>query len=89
MNRYKYKPILAQNIQASASKLKMERYFTFQQNNNPIYTPKSTKEWVNQKIKVFELPSQSSDLNPAKSVECPEASCAQKFPLQFEGSRMF
>ncbi len=53
MNSSKYQSILAQNLQASARKLKMKRNFIFQHDNNPKHTSKSTKEWLHQKkIKV-------------------------------------
>ncbi len=46
MNSSKYQSILAQNLQASARKLKMKRNFIFQHNNNPKHTSKSTKQWL-------------------------------------------
>ncbi len=53
-----YQSILAQNIQASARKLK--RNFIFQHDNNPKHTSKSTKERLHQKkIRVWEWPRQS------------------------------
>ncbi len=53
-----YQSILAQNIQASARKLK--RNVIFQRDNNPKHTSKSTKERLHQKkILVWEWPRQS------------------------------
>uniref|UniRef100_A0AAY5KTD7 WW domain-containing protein n=1 Tax=Esox lucius TaxID=8010 RepID=A0AAY5KTD7_ESOLU len=65
MNSSKYHVILAQNLQASVRMLKMKRNFTFQHDNDPKHTSKSTKAWLHQKkINVLEWPSQSPDLNP-------------------------
>ena len=65
MNSSQYQSILAQNLQAYIRKLKMKRNFTFQHDNDPKHTSKSTKAWLHQrKIKVLEWPSQSPDLNP-------------------------
>uniref|UniRef100_A0A674EJM0 Tc1-like transposase DDE domain-containing protein n=1 Tax=Salmo trutta TaxID=8032 RepID=A0A674EJM0_SALTR len=65
MNSSKYQAILAQNLQASVRKLKIKRKFTFQHDNDPKHTSKSTKAWLHQKkINVLEWPSQSPDLNP-------------------------
>lgn len=41
MKSLKFQLILAQNLQASARKLKMKRNFTFQQNHNPKHASKS------------------------------------------------
>ena len=60
MNSSQYQSILAQNLQASVRKLKMKRNFTFQHDNDPKHTSKSTKAWLHQrKIKVLEWPSQN------------------------------
>ncbi len=60
MNSSKYQSILAQNLQASARKLKMKRNFIFQHNNNPEHTSKSTKEWLHQKkIEVWNGPARA------------------------------
>uniref|UniRef100_A0AAY5JVT3 Tc1-like transposase DDE domain-containing protein n=1 Tax=Esox lucius TaxID=8010 RepID=A0AAY5JVT3_ESOLU len=61
MNSSKYQAILIQYLQVSIRKLKMK--FTFQHDNDPKHTSKSTKAWLHQ-ISVLEWPSQSPDLNP-------------------------
>uniref|UniRef100_A0AAY5KQQ2 Tc1-like transposase DDE domain-containing protein n=1 Tax=Esox lucius TaxID=8010 RepID=A0AAY5KQQ2_ESOLU len=64
MNSSKYQAILSQNLPASVRKLKM-KFTTFQHNNNPKHTSKSTKAWLHQKkINLLEWPSQSPVLNP-------------------------
>uniref|UniRef100_A0AAY5KK39 Tc1-like transposase DDE domain-containing protein n=1 Tax=Esox lucius TaxID=8010 RepID=A0AAY5KK39_ESOLU len=55
MNSSKDQAILAQNLQASVRKLKMKKKFTFQHDNDPKHTSKSTKAWLHQKkINVLE-----------------------------------
>src|SRR4029434_1027046 len=45
MDSIKYQQILNENLTASARKLKMGRGWTFQQDNDPKHTSKSTQKW--------------------------------------------
>ncbi|CDQ73994.1 unnamed protein product [Oncorhynchus mykiss] len=65
MNRAKYREILDENLLQSAQDLRLGRRFTFQQDNDPKHTAKTTQEWLlNKSLNVLEWPSQSPDLNP-------------------------
>uniref|UniRef100_A0A3B4T8G8 Tc1-like transposase DDE domain-containing protein n=1 Tax=Seriola dumerili TaxID=41447 RepID=A0A3B4T8G8_SERDU len=65
MNGAKYRDILDENLLQSAQDLRLGRRFTFQQDNDPKHTAKTTKEWLQDKfVTVLEWPSQSPDLNP-------------------------
>uniref|UniRef100_A0AAZ3R5I6 Transposase n=1 Tax=Oncorhynchus tshawytscha TaxID=74940 RepID=A0AAZ3R5I6_ONCTS len=62
MNGAKYRKILDENLLQSAQDLRLGRRFTFQQDNDPKHTAKTTPEWLRDKSQnVLELPSQSSD----------------------------
>ncbi len=53
------------NVRLSVCDLELNRTWVMQQDNDPKHTSKSTYEWLKtNKIKVFEWPSQSPDLNP-------------------------
>ena len=65
MNGAKYREILDENLLQSAQDLRLGRRFTFQQDNDPKHTAKTTQEWLRDKsLNVLEWPSQSPDLNP-------------------------
>ena len=46
MNRAKYREILDENLLQSAQDLRLGKRFTFQQDNNPKHTAKTTQEWL-------------------------------------------
>uniref|UniRef100_A0AAZ3QHX8 Transposase n=1 Tax=Oncorhynchus tshawytscha TaxID=74940 RepID=A0AAZ3QHX8_ONCTS len=64
MNRAKYREILDENLFQSAQDLRLGQRFTFQQDNDPKHTAKTTQErhW-DKCLNVLEWPSQSPDLN--------------------------
>jgi DDE superfamily endonuclease len=65
MNQYYYQGILSRNLVQSAVKLGLGRRFTFQQDNDPKHTAKTTSEYFTKnKIKLLPWPPQSPDLNP-------------------------
>ena len=57
MNGAKYRQILEENLLQSAKDLRLQRRFTFQQDNDPKHTSKATLEWFqNKNMKVLEWP---------------------------------
>ena len=65
MNGAKYREILDENVLQSAYYLRLGRRFTFQHDNDPKHTAKTTQEWLRDRsLNVLEWPSQSPDLNP-------------------------
>ena len=69
MNGAKYREILDENLLQSAQDLRLGRRFTFQQDNDPQHTAKTTQEWLwDKSLNVLEWPSQSQDLNPIKDL---------------------
>ena len=62
MNGEKYRAILDENL---LQDLRLGRRFTFQQENDPKHTAKTTQEGLwGKSLNVHEWPSQSQDLNP-------------------------
>ena len=60
MNGAKYREILDENLLKTDKDLRLGRRFTFQQDNDPKHTAKTTQEWLQDKpLNVFEWPSQS------------------------------
>ena len=49
MNGAKYREILVENLLHSAQDLRLGRRFTFQQDNYPKHTAKTTQEWLRDK----------------------------------------
>uniref|UniRef100_A0A8C7LE52 Transposase n=1 Tax=Oncorhynchus kisutch TaxID=8019 RepID=A0A8C7LE52_ONCKI len=65
MNSAKYRDIIDENLLQSTQDIRVGRRYTFQQNNDPKDTAKTTQEWLRDKsLNVLEWPSQSPDLNP-------------------------
>ena len=81
MNKAKYREILDENLLQSTQDHRLGRRITFQQDNNPKHTARTTQEWLwDKSLNVPKWPSQSPDLNP--SLERPENSCAATLPIQ-------
>uniref|UniRef100_A0AAZ3SQ30 Tc1-like transposase DDE domain-containing protein n=1 Tax=Oncorhynchus tshawytscha TaxID=74940 RepID=A0AAZ3SQ30_ONCTS len=65
MNGARYREILDENLLQSAQDLRLGQRFTYQQENNPKHTAKTTQEWLQDKsLNFLEWPSQSPDVSP-------------------------
>ena len=70
MNYTKYQDILGKNLGASDRKLRLCHMWTFQQDNDPKHTSKSTRKWFSEnKISVSQRPSRSPE-NPIENTWC-------------------
>jgi len=69
MDQFKYQSILDRNVKISETKLGLGRKFTFQQDNDPKHSAKSTIEYFKKNnTSKLEWPSQSPDLNPIEQL---------------------
>ena len=67
MNGAKYREILDEILLQSAQDFRLGKRFTFQQDNDPKHTAKTSQEWLRDKsLNFLEWPSRSPDLNPIK-----------------------
>jgi hypothetical protein len=65
INGAKYREILDENLLRWAQDLRLGQRFTFQQDNDPKHTAKTTQEWLHDKsLNVLDWLSQSLELNP-------------------------
>uniref|UniRef100_A0AAR2LBS8 Tc1-like transposase DDE domain-containing protein n=1 Tax=Pygocentrus nattereri TaxID=42514 RepID=A0AAR2LBS8_PYGNA len=51
MNSLQYQEILEENVMESVTNLRLGRHWTFQQDNDPKHTSKSTRAWLKMKVK--------------------------------------
>uniref|UniRef100_A0A8C5M825 Tc1-like transposase DDE domain-containing protein n=1 Tax=Leptobrachium leishanense TaxID=445787 RepID=A0A8C5M825_9ANUR len=69
INSLQYQEILDDNVMQSVTNLRLGRRWTFQQDNDPKHTSKSTRAWLQIKgLNILEWPSQSPDLNPIENL---------------------
>uniref|UniRef100_A0A8C5MM85 Transposase n=1 Tax=Leptobrachium leishanense TaxID=445787 RepID=A0A8C5MM85_9ANUR len=83
MNSLQYQEILDDNVMQSVTNLRLGRRWTFQQDNDPKHTSKSTRAWLQIKgWNILEWPSQTPDLNPIENL------CGDLKQLQCASLRM-
>uniref|UniRef100_A0AAZ3SNY7 Transposase n=1 Tax=Oncorhynchus tshawytscha TaxID=74940 RepID=A0AAZ3SNY7_ONCTS len=58
MNGAKYREILDENLLQSTQDLRLGRRFTFQQDNDPKHTAKTTQEWLRGQVSECPLVAQ-------------------------------
>uniref|UniRef100_A0AAZ3QLJ5 Tc1-like transposase DDE domain-containing protein n=1 Tax=Oncorhynchus tshawytscha TaxID=74940 RepID=A0AAZ3QLJ5_ONCTS len=64
-----YVDMLKQHLKTSVRKLKLDRKWVFQMDNDPKHTSKVVAKWLkDNKVKVLEWPSQSPHLNPLEKL---------------------
>ncbi|CAK9814099.1 Transposable element Tcb2 transposase [Anthophora plagiata] len=69
MNAEKYIDILRNNLPESTKKLRLNRTYYFQQDNDPQHTAKKTKEWLLYNVpKQLITPPQSPDINSIENL---------------------
>ena len=82
MNGAKYREILDENLLRCAKDLRLGRRLTFQQDNDPKYTAKTTQEWLRDTSLNVLVAQPESRLEPDRtSLERPKNSCAVTLPI--------
>jgi hypothetical protein len=83
MNGAKYREILDENLLQSAQDLTLALRFTFQQDNYPYHTAKTTQWWLREKsLNVLEWASQTPYLNTNKHFWRDLKIAVQRLPIQ-------